>query len=139
MMGHVEIAVPFNYAPFPSSQAALLRKQGARIREHVRSTTEAIIEIGRDLLAVKQNLDHGQFGAWVEAECGFTLRSAQRYIGIAEFVAEKNDTVSLLPPAALYKLAAKSAPPAVVQAVIEKIDRGAPVNVAEIDDALAEA
>jgi hypothetical protein len=44
----------------------------------VKTATGAIIDVGPRLQAVKDlKLDHGQFGDWVEAECGFTLRSCE--------------------------------------------------------------
>jgi hypothetical protein len=41
----------------------------------VKTATGAIIDVGLRLQAVKDlKLDHGQFGDWVEAECGFMRR-----------------------------------------------------------------
>jgi hypothetical protein len=81
-------------------------RQAERIRARIKTTTCTIIDIGRDILAVKQHLNHGQFSKWVEAECGFNIRSAQRYTGVAALAADKYDTVSLLEPATVYKLVA---------------------------------
>src|ERR1051325_9428718 len=44
-----------------------LREGALRIRERL---SASVIEVGADLLKVKAQLGHGQFVAWVEAECG---------------------------------------------------------------------
>ena len=79
--------------------AEFLRNRATRIRQGVKSTVEAICDIGVQLCGAKQMLGHGQFVQWVESECGFSLRSAQNYMRASEFAADKYATVALLPPA----------------------------------------
>jgi hypothetical protein len=49
-----------------------------------RRTAEDIIEIGRDLIALKAKLPHGSFGAWLEKEFEFSEMHAQRFMRVAE-------------------------------------------------------
>jgi hypothetical protein len=123
---HLAAVEPFDYANVAPDLASNLQARAERIRGRTKSITAAILEIGRDLIAVKRKkiLDHGLFGKWVEAECGFTLRSAENYIRAAEFAEGKNETISLLAPTTVYKLAARSAPPEVVEAVVAKAAAG---------------
>jgi hypothetical protein len=115
----------FDYAALPVASATSLREQAARIRELVKTATGAIIDVGLRLQAVKDlKLDHGQFGDWVEAECGFTLRSAERYMRAAEFARGKNHTVSILPAKTLYLISSKSAAPEVVEEVLARAATG---------------
>jgi hypothetical protein len=132
-------AIPFNYDTLPAATAASLRKQAARIREGVKATTAAIIEVGRDLIAAKQDLEHSQFCEWVEAECVFSVRSAQNYMRAAEFAEGKNATIAFLQPATVYKLSAKSAPPEVVQEVIDRAAKGKVISDRDVIAALNEA
>jgi SOS response regulatory protein OraA/RecX len=132
-------AISFNYNALPAATAASLRKQAARIREGVKATTAAIIEVGRGLIAAKQDLEHNQFCEWVEKECVFSVRSAQNYMRAAEFAEGKNATVALLQPATFYKLAAKSAPPEIVQEVIDRAAKGEVVSDRGVIAALNEA
>jgi hypothetical protein len=118
------VTAVFDYTGVAVGDAEQLRAHATRIRANIRSTTAAILAIGVDLIAAKQRLDHGQFSAWVEAECGFAVRSAERYIAAAKLAEGKNDTVSLLPPATVYALAAKSTPPEVIEAVISRVEAG---------------
>lgn len=129
----------FDYNTLPSALRSELRAEADFIRAQVKMTVVTIIKTGKALSAIKGKLKHGEFSAWVESECGFTLRTAENYIRAAAFAEGKSETVALLPPATVYKLAAKSAPPEVAQAVIERLEGGATVTQSEIDRALGEA
>jgi hypothetical protein len=109
-----------------------LRHQTARIRERVKTTTKAIIEIGRDLIAVRQTLGHGQFILWVEAECGFVMRSAQKYMQVAKFVDDKCESGAHLAPATLYLVSAKNAPPEIVNEVTARAVNGTMISDADV-------
>ena len=83
-----------------------------------------IIEIGRELQAVKRRLEHGRFLNWVEAECNLPRRSAQLMMAAAEWAQGKNEIVSLLEPTAIYALAAPSTPETVRQDVLSLLKEG---------------
>jgi hypothetical protein len=87
-------------------QVALCAQTADDIRklDHKLKTTAFII--GQKLIAIKAQLDHGQFGPWLEKEVGYTDRTAQRYILAAESFRGKYDTVSLLPMKTVYEIAA---------------------------------
>jgi hypothetical protein len=129
----------FTYDAMPAVTAAALRTEARRIREMVITTTTAIIEIGRALISVKQSLEHGQFGEWVEAECGFGLRTAENYIRASQFAEGKTKYVSLLNPATVYRLAAKSAPPEIVQTVLDRAANGEIIADGDVAAAFDEA
>lgn len=95
------------------------------VAERYRARQKAyVIDTGRDLLAVKKQLEHGLFLEWVESEMGMTPRSAQRAMSAAEVLGDKSDTVSYLPPSVLYELSAPSTPEAVRAAVLRRIEGG---------------
>jgi hypothetical protein len=77
-----------------------------------------IVDIGRELSRIRALLSHGEWGKWVSAELGISLRTAERFIRVAECLGAEIDTMSHLPPGVLYELAAPSTPPEVVDAVI---------------------
>src|SRR5262249_19194189 len=62
-------AVPrFDYAGVDANVAADLQQCANRIRNLTRGS---FIDVGHELLEAKrQDLEHGQFIAWIEAECG---------------------------------------------------------------------
>lgn len=132
-------AAAFDYAKLPSDIMKDAQFRAELIRHLSRTTIECIIQIGEHLVEVKNKLQHGQFSDWVQSECRFTLRTAENYIRAAAFAKGKNETVALLPPSVVYKLAAKSAPPAVVEAVLSRMESGAYVDTVSISAALANA
>jgi len=111
----------FDYSAFDDDTATNLRAQASRIRTCIGKATQDLIDIGGDLLAAKKNLvDHGAFIKWVESEVGIVRRTAQAYMALAKLADDKGAAVALLPPTTAHRLAAKSAPPEIVSAVVAK-------------------
>lgn len=107
--------------------------------ERYRSRQKAyVIDTGRDLLAIKAQLEHGLFLEWVQSEIGMTPRSAQRAMAAAEVLGDKSDTVSYLPPTVLYELSAPSTPEPVRTAVLRRIEAGEAVRAETILDEVRE-
>jgi hypothetical protein len=94
------------YDSLPPEVAQTMRDTAKRIKGVVKLVS---IEIGNELRQVKAILPHGRFTAWLTAELGMSIRSAQRCMVAAEF-AGKNDKLSHLPATALQALAAPSTP-----------------------------
>ena len=88
------------------------------IRRFTRSGTEPMLAIGMALLKAKRHLDHGQFKGWVTQKCGFSVRTAERYMRVAYALEQKYDTVSHLQPSTIYRLSAKSLPQPVLASVL---------------------
>jgi hypothetical protein len=130
----------FNYGNLSTDQITDLRNRAASIRQKARTTTRGIIEIGRDLLAVKKELGHGEFLIWAETECGLSIRTAENYMRAAKFMeGRKFETVSNLTPALIYKLAAKNTPPGIIDEVISVTESGGVVSEGKIRKKLANA
>ena len=98
-----------------------------------------IREIGEILNKVKDILPHGTFSRWVTAELQITPRTAQNYMNAATFLQGKNETVSHLPPAIIYRLASPTCPRDIVDQVLATAERGDRIIVKEIRSALSEA
>lgn len=101
-----------------------------RIKMRLRRSAEDIIEIGRDLIAVKEILPHGQFLPWLDAKFGMTDRTARNFMRVAERYAGKSETISDLQPTALYALA--SAEPEVREEIERMIEAGEVVTKATV-------
>jgi Protein of unknown function (DUF3102) len=54
----------------------------------------AVIETGRDLVAIKEKMPHGDFQLWIDAEFQMSPRTAENYMNAAKFVEGKNATVA---------------------------------------------
>jgi hypothetical protein len=127
---------PFDYGEVAPDIATALRAQASRIRDMVTVTTSAVIQIGNDLIAVKLALESGKFRRWIESECGFSVRTAENYMGAARLAEGRNATVAFLQPATVYRLAAKSAPVEIVNAVLQRVGQGETVSDRDITAAL---
>jgi hypothetical protein len=127
------------YGDLSADQAKALDVLAAKIRNHAKATTKAIIEIGRKLIDVKQQLAHGAFAKWITVDCGFTMRTAQHYMRAATFAELKSEMVARLPPAALYRLSAKNAPQAAVADVLRRIETGQVPTECEVAALLTDA
>jgi hypothetical protein len=120
----------------PNDKAETLRQAVTTIRTIQRS---AIADVGNHLIAAKDLLDHGQFGAWAAVELGMTVRSAERYMQAARVLEGKPTQVSYLPAALIYRLAAPSAPAHVVEQTVAEISIGIMPKPREIVQRLSEA
>ena len=98
----------FDYHALGEVDASFVREATARLRLRLERTGRDIVEIGTDLIAVKERLAHGSFGPWLKAEFCMTSKTAQRFMRAAEQFDFKNDTVSHLEdnysPTAMYEL-----------------------------------
>ena len=111
-------------APAPIEQG---QAYADRIRVALGRSVEAILEVGRALLAAKAALDHGTWerlftghAEAIERPVPFSIRSAQRFMAIAEHpILSQATHVSSLPPAwgTLYELT--RVPPPVLRRALD--------------------
>lgn len=109
-----------------------VRDAAVRIKVRMARTAADIIDIGRDLISVKESVGHGNFLPWIDAEFGMTYRTAQRFMSVAERVGTKSDTMSHLPPTALYALTSPSTPEDIVEEVANRAASGEVFTAADI-------
>ena len=76
------------------------------IHKHEARAVNEIALIGALLMRVKVALNHGEFTKWIKSEVRWNIRTAQRYMSVAENIGDKRDTVSRLPIKTVYDLAA---------------------------------
>jgi hypothetical protein len=136
---HKLAATQFDYNTVPASIRFDLQAQAKLIKKLIAKTTADLIDLGRHLIAAKQHIGHGLFIPWVEGEIGISGRTAQRYMAIAQLAEAKNDSVSLLPPTILHRLAAPSAPLEVVDYVIGQANDGVIVQDSVVAMMIADA
>jgi hypothetical protein len=129
----------FDYTKIAPDLVDEARATAERIRMRSLKMQGLYIETGRDLIRIKAKLPHGDFGAWIEAEFQWTEKTAQNYMNAATFLEGKSETVSLLPPAIVYALAAPSAPAEVVTKLVAAVDAGARITASEVREKLSTA
>lgn len=128
----------FDYAALPVDAALNARAAAERIKLRLKRTVEDIIEIGRELTAVKDELPHGQFLPWIAAEFEMDQKTAFNFMSVSERFGNKLGIIPNFKPTILYALAAPSTPDSVIEKAIEKAESGAKVTVADVKDWKAE-
>lgn len=136
----------FDYDTLDIETRAVVHEKTGRIKERIRRTAQDIVDIGEDLIEVKDRLEHGQFGLWLKLEFDWDERTAQRFMSVAAMM--KSDTVSDLPRAdlskmdigagALYVLAAKSTPQEVRREALERAYRGEQMTQSKVKELVRE-
>jgi Protein of unknown function (DUF3102) len=106
------------------------------IRKEMKICARSIVTIGFHLIEVKEECGHGLFLKWLDAEFGWSDRTARRYMQAATvFGDEANWTrVSNLEVTAIHLLAAPSTPEQVREEVLARCDAGEKVPIEEIKD-----
>lgn len=120
----------FDYAGIDPAIAEQARKIADRIRTRIRAS---VIDVGKDLLAIKDRLGHGKFGPWLAAEFNMSERAAQNYMAAAKAFGDESATIAVLPPTTIYKLAASSTPANVRQAVLTDLKARKPLAAKEVE------
>lgn len=92
------------------------------IQMRIKTTTPSLIGVGCQLCRVKSILPQGSFTDWLDAEFGWSDRTAQRLMRLS-VLEGKTDTVSLLSATALYALTKKSTPVEVREAILDEMAR----------------
>ncbi len=123
------LVVLFNYKELTEQNQAFVQEKTEQIKALMTRTVNDIIDIGQSLIDVKERLEHGQFGAWLETEFEMTPRTARNFMNVASTF--KSETVSDLKIAtsALYLLA--NAPDEARDAAIEAAQAGERVTKAK--------
>jgi hypothetical protein len=109
-----------------------LREAAARLHMRLSRTAQDIIEIGRDLIAVKDRVGHGNFLPWIDREFGMTEDTAQRLMSVARNMADQIPQGAVFQRAVLYALAAPSTTPEVRAEIVDRAAAGEKITVADV-------
>lgn len=109
-----------------------IRDAAFRIRLRLERTQADIIEIGRDLIAVKERLGHGEFGPWIKTEFGMSADMASRFMNVARNMADQIPHGAEFAPSVLYELAAPSTSQEVRDVVEAKVAAGEKITAPDV-------
>lgn len=123
----------FDYAALPVDAALNARDAAERIKLRLKRTLEDIIEIGRELTAVKDELPHGHFLPWIAAEFEMSEDTATNFMNVCSRFGQI-PKFSEFKPSVLYLLAAPKTPESIIDKALEKAESGEKVTVADVKD-----
>jgi chromosome segregation ATPase len=118
--------VQFDYGQIAEQHRDEVKGAAMRIKVRMARTAEDIVEIGRDLLAAKERVGHGNWLAWLDAEFGMSSDTAQRFINVADKLGDQIPQIAEFTPSALYELAAPSTNGEVVDVALDQAEQGNP-------------
>ncbi len=104
--------------------ATELEQAAQRIKSLRRAATEHAVEIGRELLRIKESLPRGAFVKWVEKACEFKIRTAQDLMKLAREADSNAKLVALMVPSTLRVYLSKTTPPAVRTSILKRLENG---------------
>jgi antitoxin (DNA-binding transcriptional repressor) of toxin-antitoxin stability system len=119
----------------------ILVEHATAIRTAAKRTVKDIVEIGWRLTEAKKLVGHGNWLPWLEREFGWTEQTALNFMRLHE-LGQSNSKRVLdlnLPVSSLYLLAAPSTPEEARNEVIERVEAGEPVTVAEVKETIGRA
>ncbi len=100
----------FDYEKLDTDIRMVVQQRTSEIQNLMRRTNQEIIEIGQKLTDVKAQLGHGNFGMWLKAEFDWSVRTANRFMQVAESFKLVTVTNLDITASALYFLASPSTP-----------------------------
>jgi Protein of unknown function (DUF3102) len=121
----------FDYTVLTSKVQIFVQSKTSELKNLMRRSAQDIIDIGQKLAEVKEQLGHGNFRAWLKAEFGWSVRTANRFMQVAiQFkcanLAHLNFAVS-----ALYLLAEPSTPEKARRKALELAKEGENITQAK--------
>lgn len=134
----IDVEARYDYSSLPVNVAKQVRSAADRIKKRLKRTVSDIIQTGLDLIAVKEQLEHGEFGDWLEAEFEWSHQQAAVFMRVAEKFQNFLNLDSLpIRPSALYLLAQPSVPDEAREEALEKAESGEPITVAAAKEIIA--
>ena len=134
----VAVAKPvdtWNYGGVPAVDARRCRAAYETIVKHQRNMAGNIIAVGKELIAVKARLEHGQFGDWIKHHFEWSARTAQGMMQAAEVFGKCENFAHLsIDTSALYLLSSDSCPDELREDILERAGSGELITHATVKD-----
>lgn len=119
----------FNYDSLEQDQRSLIKDKTKKIKNLLRRTSQDILNIGKYLTEVKDNLNFGQFYPWLESELNWSPTSAARFMQVYRKFNSSNLKDFNLIPSVLYELSANKVPPEAIDEVVKMADSGETITL----------
>lgn len=119
----------FDYSKLDAESRIVIQQRAGEIKVLAKRVAGDIVEIGGKLADVKDRLGgNGRFSAWLQAELGWSERTAYNFMAVHEKFGAANFAIENVAPSALYLLVAPATPEPARQAVIQMANQGEKVT-----------
>jgi hypothetical protein len=119
----------------PETDEEFLRKAADRVRMRLSRSAQDIVEIGLDLIAVKDRVGQGNFLAWIDREFRMSDQSAANFMNVARIYGDEIPNGLEFSPAVLYALAAPSTAEQVRAEITERAKAGEKITAGDVREA----
>jgi hypothetical protein len=135
----LEYKSSFDYQILDSQPRSLVQQKTEEIRKRLKRSAQDIWEIGQKLVEVREQLNHGQFEAWIKAEFGWSRRTAYNFISVYEAFNQSSNFEQInIATSALYLLAAPSTSEKVREEFLQKAEAGKLITHKDVNQAVKE-
>jgi hypothetical protein len=127
-------------SPAQMSLDLTLPERAQRIRDLVGTARLCIIEVGRELIAAKAQIEHGGWLSWIKTEFGWSQPTASRFMQVAEafkLFSVNNMAGLTIDATALYALASSDVPQSARDEAVSRAGAGETITKAEADEMVA--
>lgn len=126
----------FDYSNLDADTAQFLNQQASAIKVLVKQSLENIIEVGKRLIEVKDLLAHGEWMDWLDAEFGWSERTALNYMRVSREFKIENISNLQIANSALYLLAQPSTPEEAREEAVLRAQSGERITVSSTKELL---
>jgi hypothetical protein len=116
-----------------------VRASAEAIRQRLQNTFVSAIKIGQELLVVKETLEHGQFLPWLQAEFGWSQRTAYNFMSVAERFELARIASLQIPPRLRTSWPVHRCPTRPARSQSKKAEAGEEITTAVAKEIVAEA
>jgi Protein of unknown function (DUF3102) len=127
----------FDYNSVSDKIRVVVQQQTIEIKRLVKRTAQDNIDIGKRLSEVKQQLGHGKFKAWLEAEFNWREWTARKFMQVARKFKSVNFTDLSVSTSALYLLSSSSTPEHACKEVLERATQGEDISFTKAKNIIA--
>lgn len=136
-------AVGFDYEGIDKDTKGKLTYLAGQVRKSTKSHIEYAIAMGESVSQANELLAtagcESRFGAWVQAECGFSRKSAYNYMNAYARFGEESCKLTQFTAEAIYLLSADSTPESAVKKALKLADKGTRITLDQASELKKEA
>lgn len=122
----------FEYGILEPETRRVVQQRTNEIKTLMRRSSQDIIDIGQNLIEVKQHLGHGSFRNWLKFEFNWSVSAATKFMQVAEQFKCINFTHLNITASTLYLIAAPSTPKEVREEILERASNGENIGYTKV-------
>ena len=129
----------FDYTTLTPQVRVLVQDKTFELKSLIRRSAQDIINIGQNLIEIKEQLGHGNFRTWLKAEFNWSVRTATRFMQVATKFKRANLAYLNIAVSALYLLAETSTPEEIREQALELAKQGENISHTKVKEMITQS